>query len=358
MFYIATKNQNGGHLEHSGTKGLKWGVRHYQNYDGTYTPEGLERYWPGSKHGRRGSEKVYATSVDKARHYGDDHGYTSDGKVTSSGFKYMEATAKKLFDERPEWESNERYEQNRGKRLAKFGIPNDGSDFEIDESLTLNRVSFASREKDPSKGYLGYKFVSVTERDTETYMDAYKAGELGQGDTGEAPELFRYKPAGTMRIAGENTVFDMLMKRFGDVTVGELCSLGHKTGSPPISPYNNNKNTFMNSDDTVDAFVESIENTTVRDLCMNRSVINDLSGFRGLAAPEFDDTTQYAVDVGRVCNDLLTCGAFHQFLYKSVVSDVKASGYDGCVDLADYFSGLADMPIIIFDSATSLQRGG
>ncbi len=67
MFYIATKNQNGGHLEHSGTKGMKWGVRHYQNYDGTYTPEGLERYWPGSKHGRRGSGGIVSQLKSRSR---------------------------------------------------------------------------------------------------------------------------------------------------------------------------------------------------------------------------------------------------------------------------------------------------
>lgn len=31
-------------LYHHGVKGQKWGVRRYQNYDGTYTKKGLERY--------------------------------------------------------------------------------------------------------------------------------------------------------------------------------------------------------------------------------------------------------------------------------------------------------------------------
>ena len=31
-------------LEHHGVKGQKWGVRRYQNYDGSYTRKGLERY--------------------------------------------------------------------------------------------------------------------------------------------------------------------------------------------------------------------------------------------------------------------------------------------------------------------------
>lgn len=31
-------------LRHFGTKGQKWGHRHYQNKDGTWTPEGQKRY--------------------------------------------------------------------------------------------------------------------------------------------------------------------------------------------------------------------------------------------------------------------------------------------------------------------------
>ena len=44
------------HLAHYGIKGQKKGIRRFQNYDGTYTQEGLERYWPGSKHGVRGGD--------------------------------------------------------------------------------------------------------------------------------------------------------------------------------------------------------------------------------------------------------------------------------------------------------------
>lgn len=31
-------------LAHYGKKGMHWGIRNYQNYDGSLTPEGRERY--------------------------------------------------------------------------------------------------------------------------------------------------------------------------------------------------------------------------------------------------------------------------------------------------------------------------
>lgn len=37
-------------LCHSGKKGMKWGIRNYQNYDGTLTPAGKERYRKTPEH--------------------------------------------------------------------------------------------------------------------------------------------------------------------------------------------------------------------------------------------------------------------------------------------------------------------
>lgn len=42
MIYIGIQNDPG--MEHHGIKGQKWGVRRFQNEDGTLTPEGKKRY--------------------------------------------------------------------------------------------------------------------------------------------------------------------------------------------------------------------------------------------------------------------------------------------------------------------------
>ena len=49
---------NNNYLAHHGVKGQKWGVRRYQNEDGSFTPEGLKRYGVDSngKMSREGSK--------------------------------------------------------------------------------------------------------------------------------------------------------------------------------------------------------------------------------------------------------------------------------------------------------------
>ena len=65
-------------LYHHGIRGQKWGVRHYQNPDGSYTPAGLARYGRGVK--AAGKKLVTAprnsyvsTTTNKYRkNYGDN----------------------------------------------------------------------------------------------------------------------------------------------------------------------------------------------------------------------------------------------------------------------------------------------
>lgn len=55
------------YIEHHGVKGMKWGVRRYQNYDGTYTQKGLARFnESNSRYNKANSAYQAARSAYKA----------------------------------------------------------------------------------------------------------------------------------------------------------------------------------------------------------------------------------------------------------------------------------------------------
>lgn len=81
MVYIA-KDENKNVLVHYGTKNMKWGVRRFQNEDGTLTEEGRKRYanmMPTSA--QRDYVNEYNKNLNKKIQYLNDNGYkTVDGR--------------------------------------------------------------------------------------------------------------------------------------------------------------------------------------------------------------------------------------------------------------------------------------
>ena len=64
------------YLEHSGVKGQKWGVRRYQNPDGTLTEEGKVHYGISSERDRR---KIDKEAQRDAKRYAEAKAYYGEG---------------------------------------------------------------------------------------------------------------------------------------------------------------------------------------------------------------------------------------------------------------------------------------
>lgn len=77
-------------LYHYGIKGQKWGVRHYQYADGTYTPAGLKRYFGTPSN--RNSSKVQRTAY-RVKTKADNAVKTAKTKIT--GRQYVDGSLKK-----------------------------------------------------------------------------------------------------------------------------------------------------------------------------------------------------------------------------------------------------------------------
>ena len=108
-FYAPNDYRN--YLEHHGIRGMKWGVRRFQNKDGSYTSAGKSRYGVGSKE----AISAYRSSYDKASSMGDKAdekwretqaarkqiGRTAIGRTIASARNKTEAAKKynKLYDE-------------------------------------------------------------------------------------------------------------------------------------------------------------------------------------------------------------------------------------------------------------------
>ena len=94
MYYEST------YLEHHGIKGQRWGVRRYQNADGSYTKAGLARY-----------KKAYSTYEKAQKEY--DRTPNRQNKIKLKNAKHEEKQAYRVL--------SRSYQADRGKALYEQG---------------------------------------------------------------------------------------------------------------------------------------------------------------------------------------------------------------------------------------------
>ena len=165
------------YLVHFGILGMKWGVRRYQNPDGTLTAEG------------------------KLRYQNDNGTLTAEGRelVKKYGRPYEDTSDKRRSDE-----------------IAKSGVINNT----IKKGSSLYRMSGPDEKLSDRRIY-----VSITDRDRKQYETDSWEGKLGLSvdDLSNATE-YEYKATKDIKIATAKEQADYIFEKYGDVTLNELWS--------------------------------------------------------------------------------------------------------------------------------------
>ena len=120
------ENQEENSLAHYGTKGQKWGERHWQNEDGTFNEAGKERYFGSSGKKDLSKEKI-GSYIDRATQKAIEDTrraaekgvknllyQNEDGTLTKKGKKLMDK-----YDKNPE-----KYKDKFDKKINPDIIPN------------------------------------------------------------------------------------------------------------------------------------------------------------------------------------------------------------------------------------------
>lgn len=163
-------------LKHYGVKGMKWGVRRYQNEDGSLTPAGVKRY---SKKGY--AEDAYnsnKTKIGKAYDkYTGAHKITADLKYGLSSEEENRKRANKyVADKRKEhtkgWSKDAKRTYNLKQKSVKAL-----SNKEIKEVNNRKRLEKEYRDLNPSTLETGMKAVAAIGAAAGTMVTVYNNGD-------------------------------------------------------------------------------------------------------------------------------------------------------------------------------------
>lgn len=238
LYRIANEN----YLEHHGIKGQKWGIRRYQNEDGSLTPEGRERYGLGkdtndySRYNLKKRTKML--QKETSRRY----------RLLSNNLDVAQDLAsQREYDDRKKWSSNKSFKEDMKKEALKYAkLEEQGADFNEMSDQEDKTIADLSKKypgaKDLLEGLSFHEHISNA-RDVE---DAFNSPSM-EFSNGENPIYsswldnvlnndFYYEPndedfktADTLSAVARAEWNNELANKYGQDAVNEILKKGYSS---------------------------------------------------------------------------------------------------------------------------------
>ena len=290
------------YLAHYGVKGMKWGIRRYQNTDGTLTPEGIKRY----------------------------RGLVDEG-IRKGGWPFDNA---------------------RKEYVRKAGIKVSSGDTDIiPKGTKFNRASSKDEEIDER-----IKYVSVTPDDKERYESSLSEGFIGDASDHSGYGL-SFEAKRDLKVANANAIMGYMLDKYGDMTIKEASKSAGQYAhiiegiikTPEISQ--------MKVRD-MDTFIKSVKKESNDAVSEAYRLLRALKkGFTGSSEDQF---MLDVIHTQRVGENLF------EYLFRDHVMDKKESselikemrkrGYDAMIDLEDTLEEISDYPLILLNPQDSVKK--
>lgn len=230
----------GQELSHHGIKGQKWGIRRFQNEDGSLTPAGRERY-----------------------------GYDDDITLKT------------------------------GTEVTRYAN---------EEALDDRR-----------------KYVSLTNTDDMREYDYYAREGLLPLDIYKNAYMYNYELTKDAKIASTRQVTDYIVDKYGNKSIKELSENGKY---------------LVYYEKDIKKFYDEVKNTKLKDIYDYNKMHN---------SKETDGVQSY------VLGEAIVRSMRNESVRSDVFKEFSKRGYDGIIDVEDYWGDVADMPIVMLNPKRSMK---